>query len=265
MLTNTQSGTNIEEVAAGIYRINTPRTLPGDTGFSFNQYLIVDDEPMLFHTGMRALFPLVSEAIRAVMPVERLRYLGLSHFEADECGALNAFLAAAPNAVPVCGQVAAMVSIGDYADRAPRALADGEDLVLGQHTIRWFDAPHVPHAWECGLMLEVATRTFFCGDLFTQGGAGEVALTESDILGPSEAFRKPMDYFAHAPQTRVVLERFAREAPTTLACMHGSAWRGDGARLLRELATVLGRPVRAEEPSERQSQGLQLRPDGSRR
>ena len=239
MITNSQSGTRIDEVAAGIYRINTPLTLPGETGFSFNQYLIVDDAPMLFHTGMRALFPLVSEAIRTVMPVERLRYLGLSHFEADECGALNAFLAAAPNAVPVCGQVAAMVSIGDFADRAPRALADGEELALGQHTIRWFDTPHVPHAWECGLMLEVATRTFFCGDLFTQGGAGEVALTETDILGPSEAFRKPMDYFAHAPHTQVMLERLAREAPTTLACMHGSAWRGDGARLLRELAAVL--------------------------
>ena len=132
MITNTQSGTNIDEVAAGIFRINTPVALPGGTGFSFNQYLIVDDAPMLFHTGMRALFPLVSEAIRAVMPVERLRYVGLSHFEADECGALNAFLAVAPNAVPVCGQVAAMVSIGDYADRAPRALADGEELALGQ-------------------------------------------------------------------------------------------------------------------------------------
>ena len=131
MITNTQSGTNIDEIAAGIFRINTPVALPGEVGFSFNQYLIVDDAPMLFHTGLRQLFPLVSEAIRAVMPVERLRYVGLSHFEADECGALNEFLAAAPNAVPVCGQVAAMVSIGDYADRAPRALADGEELALG--------------------------------------------------------------------------------------------------------------------------------------
>jgi flavorubredoxin len=240
MITNTQSGTNVQEIAAGIFRINTPVALPGDLGFNFNQYLILDDAPMLFHTGMRGLFPLVSEAVRAVLPLERLRYIGLSHFEADECGALNSFLAAAPNAVPVCGQIAAMVSLGDYADRAPRALADGEELALGSHTIKWFDTPHVPHAWECGLMLDVATRTFFCGDLFTQGGAGEVALTERDILGPSEAFRKPMDYFAHAPQTRVILERLAREEPTTLACMHGSAWRGDGARLLRELAAVLG-------------------------
>jgi flavorubredoxin len=247
MITNSSSGTNIVEIASGIYRINTPLALPGEVGFSFNQYLIVDDEPMLFHSGMRRLFPLVSEAIRAVMPLERLRYVGLSHFEADECGALNQFLAAAPQAVPVCGQVAALVSIGDYADRAPRVLADGEDLKLGRHVMRWFDTPHVPHAWECGLMLDTATRTFFCGDLFTQGGGGDVALTEADILGPSEAFRQPMDYFAHAPSTRAVLERVAREAPTTLACMHGSAWRGDGARLLRDLAAVLegSRPERA--------------------
>jgi flavorubredoxin len=239
MITNPESGTNINEVADGIYRINTPLSLPGGAGFSFNQYLIVDDAPMVFHTGMRRMFPLVSEAIRAVMPLERLRYLGLSHFEADECGALNEFLAAAPNAVPVCGQIAAMVSVGDYANRAPQALADGGDLPLGRHTMRWFDTPHMPHSWECGLMMDVTTRTFFCGDLFTQGGGGDVALTEADILGPSEAFRAPMDYFAHAPNTQSILERLANERPTTLACMHGSAWRGDGARLLRELGKAL--------------------------
>jgi flavorubredoxin len=240
MITNRESGTNIQEVADGIYRINTPVTMAGGPGaFNFNQYLIIDDAPMLFHTGMRRIFPLVREAISSVMPIERLRYLGLSHFEADECGALNSFLAVAPNAVPVCSQIAAMVSIGDFADRAPRALADGETLELGRHKIRWFDTPHMPHAWECGLMMDTTTRTFFCGDLFTQGGAGEVAVTESDILGPSEAFRAPMDYFAHSPQTDVMLERLAGEKPTTLACMHGSAWRGDGARLLRELAASL--------------------------
>ena len=183
MITNTQSGTNIDEIATGIFRINTPLALPGGLAFSFNQYLIVDDAPMLFHTGLRQLFPLVSEAIRAVLPLERLRYVGLSHFEADECGALNQFLAAAPEAVPVCSQLAAMVSVGDYADRAPRGLADGEELALGSHTIRWFDTPHVPHAWECGLMLDTTTRTFFCGDLFTQGGAGKAAVTEADISG----------------------------------------------------------------------------------
>jgi flavorubredoxin len=241
MITNAQSGTNIHEIADGIYRINTPVAIPGAGQFNFNQYLIVDDAPMLFHTGQRQLFPLVREAISAVLPVERLRYIGLSHFEADECGALNLLLAAAPEAVPVCSQIAAMVAISDYADRAPQALRDGEELALGSHRIRWFDTPHMPHSWECGLMLDVSTRTFFCGDLFTQGGGGEVPLTEADILGPSESFRAPMDYFAHAPHTTATLERLARERPTTLACMHGSAWRGDGEKLLRELALALAR------------------------
>jgi hypothetical protein len=114
-------------------------------------------------------------------------------------------------------------------------------LSLGTHCARWFDTPHLPHAWECGFLLETRTRTLLCGDLFTQGGAEHPALTESDILGPSEAFRKPMDYFAHAKNTRSMLERLAAEKPTTLACMHGSAWRGDGAQLLRALADALDR------------------------
>ncbi|HEU4592696.1 MAG TPA: hypothetical protein VFS13_17440 [Steroidobacteraceae bacterium] len=240
MITNPASGTNVHEVADGIYRINTPVSLPGGPGqFNFNQYLVLDDEPLLFHSGLKRMFPLVREAIGALMPVEKLRYVGLSHFESDECGALNELLAVAPQAVPVCGQIAAMVSLNDYADRQPRALADGEDLKLGRHTLRWFDTPQMPHGWDCGLMMDMTTRTFFCGDLFTQGGPGDVALTESDILGPSEAFRAPMDYYAHAPQSGAILERLARETPATLAVMHGSAWRGDGARLLRALAAHL--------------------------
>ena len=238
MITNTQSSTNVQEIADGIFRINTPVSiLPG--GFSFNQYLIVDEEPLLFHTGPRQMFPLVREAINHVLPVKQLRHIGLSHFEADECGSLNELLAVAPLAAPVCGQIAAMVSVNDVADRPARALANGETLALGRHVLRWFDTPHLPHGWECGFMLDDTTRTFFCGDLFTQGGAGEVALTESDILGPSEAFRAPMDYFAHAPDTSAMLERLARERPATLACMHGSAWCGDGAALLRALSTTL--------------------------
>jgi flavorubredoxin len=242
MITNKQSGTNLNEIAPGIYRINTPVETPGGP-FNFNQYLVADDEPLLFHSGQRAMFPLVREAIERVLPLERLRYVGLSHFEADECGALNLFLAAAPRAEAICSQVAAMVSLTDYAERAPRALADGETLDLGRHRLRWLDTPHMPHAWECGLMFDDATRTFFCGDLFTQGGGGEVALTESDILGPSEAFRAPMDYFAHAPHTGATLERLAALRPATLACMHGSAWRGDGAALLRALAAALGQAI----------------------
>lgn len=239
MVTNPQSGTNLHEIAPGIFRINTPVAIPGGTPFNFNQYLVLDDEPLLFHTGPKGMFPLVSEAIGRLMPLERLRYVGLSHFEADECGAMNAFLAAAPNAVPVCGQVAAMVSVNDFADRPARAMADGESLVLGRHAVRWMDAPHVPHGWECGFLMETSTRSLLCGDLFTQGGAGEVPLTEGDILGPSEAFRLQMDYYAHSPATARTLERLARERPATLACMHGSAWRGDGAALLRDLASSL--------------------------
>lgn len=238
MTSNGQSGTNIHEIAKGIYRINTPVALPMGQ-FSFNQYLIVDDAPLLFHSGPRRMFPLVREAIGRVMPVERLRYVGFSHFEADECGALNEWLAEAPRAEPLCGQIAAMVSGNDFADRPARALADGEALSLGSHSLRWFDTPHMPHGWDCGLALETSTRTFLCGDLFTQGGAGGRPLTEADILGPSEAFRVAMDYYSHAPNTRAILERLAAERPTTLACMHGSAWRGDGAGLLRALADRL--------------------------
>ncbi|KAA3653252.1 MAG: MBL fold metallo-hydrolase [Proteobacteria bacterium] len=239
MQTNRHSGTNVAEIADGIYRINTPIRFPDGAAFSFNQYLIVDDASLLFHTGPRKLFPLVSEAIGHVLPLERLHYIGLSHVEADECGSMNDFLAAAPQAVPLCGQIAALVSMNDLADRAPRALADGEQLVLGRHTLRWFDTPHMPHAWECGLAMEASTRSFLCGDLFTQPGSGEVALTEADILAPSEAFRQPMDYYAHTPATGTMLARLAAEKPTTLACMHGSAWRGDGEALLLALARAI--------------------------
>src|SRR5262245_57384501 len=189
------------------------------------------------------MFPLVAEAIGKVLPLARLRYVAFSHFEADECGALNDFLAAAPAAVPVCSQVAAMVSVNDLAARPARALADGEVLRTGRHAFKWFDTPHVPHGWECGFMMETATRTLLCGDLFTQGGAGRAPITETDILAPSEAFRRAMDYYAHSPQTGATLERLARERPRVLACMHGSAWRGDGAALLRGLAASLAMPV----------------------
>jgi flavorubredoxin len=240
LITNTQSGTNVHEISDGIYRINTPVAIEGGPGgFSFNQYLIVDDEPLLFHTGPRKMFPLVREAVASIMPVERLRYLSFSHVEADECGSLNEWLAVAPESVPLCGRVAAMVSISDLADRAPRALSDGEALALGKHSLRWFDAPHLPHAWECGYLLEEQTRTLLCGDLFTQGGAQHPPLTESDILGPSEAFRQKMDYYSHTKNGKEMLERLAAEQPTTLACMHGSAWQGDGAALLRALAETL--------------------------
>jgi flavorubredoxin len=241
-ITNKQSGTNVHEVADGIYRINTPVTIEGGPGgFSFNQYLVVDEEPLIFHTGPRKMFPLVREAVASVLPVERLRYIAFSHVEADECGSLNEWLAAAPHSSPLCGTVAAMVSISDLADRPPRSLADGETISLGKHLVRWFDTPHLPHAWECGYLMEESTRTLFCGDLFTQGGAHNPAVTESDILEPSEAFRRQMDYFSHTKNAGEIIERLASAAPTTLACMHGSAWRGDGAALLRALSHSLSR------------------------
>lgn len=239
MITNPQSGTNVHEIANGIYRINTPLDIPGGA-FSFNQYLVVDEEPLLFHTGPRRLFPLVREAVASVLPPERLRWISFSHVEADECGSLNEWLATAPAAEPLCGSIAAMVSITDLADRPPRVLANGETLTTGTRTMRWFDAPHVPHGWECGFLGEETTRTLFCGDLFTQPGIGATPLTEADILGPSEAFRHAMDYYSDTRRARPVFEALAAFAPNTLACMHGSAWRGNGSALLLELANTLG-------------------------
>jgi flavorubredoxin len=191
------------------------------------------------------MFPLVREAIAAVLPVERLRYLGLSHFEADECGALNEFLAVAPEAQPLCSRVAAMVSVDDVADRPSRPLGDGEVLDLGTARVRWLDAPHLPHGWDCGYLFEETTRTLLCGDLFTQPGADNPPVTEGDILGPSEAMRSGMDYFAHSEGSRALFEKLAGTGPRTLACMHGSAWSGDGGRLLLELAGAVGATVAA--------------------
>ena len=232
--------TSIDEIASGIYRISTGVSaidVPG--GFSFNQYLIADDEPLLFHTGLRHLFDATRAAIETVMPVARLRHVAFSHFEADECGALNPFLGVAPQAQPVCSRVGALTSIGDLADRAPHAMADSEVLKLGKHEVRWLDAPHLPHGWDCGYMSETTTRTLFCGDLFTQPGSNTPALSHGDILEPSEALRGGLDYFAHGRDTDALLDKLAREQPKTLACMHGSAWEGDGAGLLRALGKRL--------------------------
>lgn len=241
-VTNAQSGTNVHEIAPEIYRISTPippTLMPG--GFSFNQILVVDDAPLLFHTGPRRMFPLVREAVAHVLgDVGRLRYVSFSHVEADESGALNEWLAVAPTAEPVCSTIAAMVSVDDLADRPPRALADGEELSLGGKTVRWLDAPHLPHNWECGYLFEKSTRTLLCGDLFTQAGADLPPVTESDILGPSEALRKAMGGIAIEQNTRALLEKLASTEPATLATMHGSSYRGDGSRLLRALADALG-------------------------
>ena len=240
MITNRDTGTRIDEIAAGIFRISTPvSAIPG--GFTYNQYLLVDEEPLLFHTGPRRMFPLVRGAIETVLPIERLRHVSFSHYEADECGALNEFLATAPHAAPLCGFVAAVVSVTDIADRPPRVMADGESVSLGRHTVRWFDTPHLPHAWECGFLFEETTRTLLCGDLFTQGGAEHPPLTGADILDSSEAFRKQMDYYSHTRNAPGMIDRLAATGPRTLACMHGAAWEGDGAGLLRALGARLDR------------------------
>lgn len=245
MITNSQSGTRVDEIAPSIYRISTPvPVVPG--GFSFNQYLIADEDSVLFHTGPRRLFPVVREAVASVMPVERLRWIAFSHVEADECGSLNDFLAAAPSAQPLCSGIAKMVSVDDLADRPARALADGESMEIGRGRLRWLDAPHLPHGWECGYAFEETTGTLLCGDLFTQPGAEHASLTEGDILGPSEAMRAELDYFSHSDRARALLEKLAATRPRTLACMHGSAWTGDGERLLLELADVLAPAAAAQ-------------------
>jgi flavorubredoxin len=242
-MTVTATGTRIDEVADGIYRIATPvppSRVPG--GFSFNQYLIDDEEPLLFHMGHRRMFPQVSEAVAKVMPLERLRWLSFSHFEADESGALNQFLNAAPKSLPLCGQVAARISINDYADREARQLADGEVIAIGRHRLQWLDMPHMPHAWECGLMMEQTTGTLLCSDLFTEGGADHPAITEGDILGPSEKFRSQSESYSHTVKARPLLKRLAALKPGMLARMHGSAWRGDGSAMLLALADSVGAP-----------------------
>ena len=246
-VTDEDAGTTIDEIADGVHRISTPVPPSDDLppGFTFNQYLILDDDPLLYHTGLRKMFPLTRQAIASVMPVDDLRYIAFSHVEADECGALNDFLAVAPRAEPLCGDIAAMVSVADMADRPPRTMADGESLKLGRHEVTWIATPHLPHAWECGHLFESRTRTLFCGDLFTQLGAEHPPVTESDVLEPSEAARAALDYYSHTRKTDALIEKLAGHGPELLACMHGSAWRGDGAALLRALGRRLAAPTDA--------------------
>ena len=227
---------SIHPIALDLYRISVampPELFPG--GFSFNQYLLVDQRPMLFHTGPRKLFPLVRAQIETVLPLEQLRYIAFSHVEADECGALPEFLAAAPEAQPVCSDIAAMVSMNDLVDVPPIGLADGQPLDTGRHKLVWKSAPHLPHGWECGYLFDEFSKTLFCGDLFTQPGMGEEALIETDILESSEAFRRQMDYFSHSIHAPALIDKLAGLRPELLACMHGSAWTGDGAAQLRKL------------------------------
>jgi len=239
MVVDQETGTRVDEVAAGIYRVSTQLdVIPG--GFTFNSYLVVDDEPLLFHTGYRKLFPVIAEAIGKVMPVEKLRWIGGSHFEGDEFGALNEFLAAAPEATAFGSSLGVLTSLNDFAARPARGFGDGEEFAIGDRQLKWIYTPHVPHGWDCGVLFDVSTKTLLCGDLFTQAGANVPPVTESEVLSASEGMRGMMDYYAHGTGTAATLERLAELDPSMLACQHGSAYRGDGAALLRELSGRLG-------------------------
>jgi flavorubredoxin len=228
--------TTVNEIADGVYRISTwvPDVAP-PAGLTFNQFLIEAEEPLLFHTGPRALFPAVSEAVGGVVPVDRLRWITFGHVESDECGSMNQWLAAAPAAEVAHGAVGCLVSLNDLADRPPRPLTHGEVLDLGGRRVRHLDTPHVPHAWEARLLYEETTATLLCGDLFTHLGNGP-ALTSDDIVGPAMEAEAMFRASSLAPDTADVMRRLGGLAPQTLALMHGSSFGGDGARALSDLA-----------------------------
>jgi flavorubredoxin len=228
--------TTIDEIADGIYRLSTfVAEIAPPAGFVFNQFLIDADQPLLFHCGHRGMFPSISAAAAKVMPVDRLRWITFGHVEADECGAMNNWLAAAPEAKVAHGMTACMVSLTDLADRPPRALADGEVLDLGGKRVRYIDTPHVPHGWEAGVIYEETTGTLLCGDLFTHIG-NEKAITDSDILGPAIAAEEMFQATSLGPRTAPGIRKLAALAPFRLALMHGSSYAGDGAAALNALA-----------------------------
>ena len=222
----------IDEVADGIYRINT--YFP-EMDFGFNQYLITADEPLLFHTGMRAVFSAVSEQIAKVMPVDRLRWITFGHVEADECGAMNDFLAAAPQATVAHGAVGCMVQVNDLADRAPRPLGPDEVIDLGNRRVRNIDTPHVPHAWDAHVLYEEVTGKLLCGDLFTAGGKS-APISQEDLIAPALAAEDMFKSTALTPSTAPTIRALADLNPKTLALMHGPAFNGECAKQLNELA-----------------------------
>jgi flavorubredoxin len=237
--------TAVNEIAPGIFRLSTFIPDMPPIGFSFNQYLVVADQPLLFHTGGRNLFPLVSAAVAKVMPVEKLRWISFGHVESDECGSMNDWLAAAPNAQVAHGMTACMVSLNDLANRPPRALANGEVLDLGGKRVRWIDTPHVPHAWESGLMFEETTGTLFTGDLFTHLGKGEPAISGASIVPPSIEAEQGFHATALTPATAPTIRALRDLKPKRLAVMHGSCFEGDCAAELEALATFYEQQLRA--------------------
>jgi flavorubredoxin len=226
----------IDEIGDGIVRLSVfvPDIAP-PAGFTFNHFLILGDEPLLFHCGLRQMFPAVSAAVAKVIPLERLRWLSFGHFEADECGSMNEWLAAAPQAQVAHGMTGCMVSINDMATRAPRVLADGETIDLGGRRVRYIDTPHVPHGWDAGVLFEETSGTLLCGDLFTHTGQCH-ALTQSDIVEPAIEAENIFQYTSLSPSTAPAIRKLAGLVPRRLAVMHGSSFEGDGAAALRSLA-----------------------------
>jgi flavorubredoxin len=227
--------TKVDEIAPDIYRLCTFVPEIGPSGFTFNQFLLDDDEPLLFHTGHRSMFLSVQDAIERVLPVNRLRWITFGHVESDECGAMNELLDVAPHANVAHGGLGCLVSLNEMAERTPRPLADGETIELGTKRVRHIDTPHVPHGWEARVLYEETTGTLLCGDLFTHLGDGP-ALTDADILGPAGEAEDLFSYSSLAPSTPTTIERLAELAPRTLALMHGSSFTGDCAGALRALA-----------------------------
>lgn len=225
----------VDEIADGIYRISTLIPDVGPDGFTFNQFLVAADEPLLFHTGMRSLFPLVSEAVATVVPVGSLRWISFGHVEADESGSMNMWLAAAPDSEVAFGALGCGVSLNDLCDRPPRALADGEVIDLGGKRVRQISTPHVPHGWEAQVLYEETTGTLLCGDLLTQAGAPPALVTD-DVLEAALAAEGMFKSTCLAPHTGQVLRSLGDLQPTTLAVMHGSSFQGDGAQVLSDMA-----------------------------
>ena len=236
--------TKVAEIADGIFRFSTfvPDVGP-PAGFTYNQFLLLGDEPLLFHTGLRKMFGLTRDAVGRILPPEQLRWIAYGHYEADECGALNEWLAAAPQAQAAHGAIGCLVSLNDLADRPPRQLANGEILELGRgKRVRYIDTPHTPHGWDAGLLFEESTKTLLCGDLFTQLGNG-AALTQSDIVGPAIAAEDAFQSSCLHPAMGATIRSLAELAPRTLALMHGPSFSGDGASALRALADDYDRRV----------------------
>jgi flavorubredoxin len=233
--------TRVAEIAAGVHQLTT---YISEANFSFNQYLVAGEEPLLFHTGPRQLFPLVSEAVSRVVPADTLRWIGVGHVESDECGAMNEWLGLAPAATVVQGVTGCLVSLTDLADRPPRPLADGEVVDIGGHTMRWIDTPHVPHAWEAGLLYDETSRTLLCGDLFTRTGAFPPSSTD-DIIGPAVAAEDLFSASSLAPASGTIVRRLAELDIETLALMHGPAFTGDCWQALLDLADDYDRRIAA--------------------